>query len=157
MKSFKTDIRTLPCLSYASGTADVSSKVIDTKGFNAVAIVVHCATIAASAVTDIYLQHADAASDADTLTNGADVADTSLAIADDDDNQAFVIEVIKPTKRFLQLKVNKDATNAWAGSAIAFLYNADEAPVAHAEASGTSGGAAVVTYEQHIAPIAGTK
>lgn len=150
-------MRIVPCLSYASGTSDVTSKVIDTKGFDAVAIVVHCATIATGAVTDIYLQEADAASDADTLTSGADLAGSSVTIADDDDNQAFVIQVNKPLKRFLQLAVNKDATNAWAGSAIAYLYNADAVPTTHAEGTGTSGGAAVVTVERHVSPIAGTK
>lgn len=157
MKRFSSEIRILPCLSYASGTADVTSKVIDTKGFDSVAIVVHTATIATGSVCDIFLQEADAASDADTLTSGANLAGSSITIADDDDNQAFVIDVNKPLKRFLQLTVNKDATNAWAGSAIAYLYNADAAPTTHAEGTGTSGGSAVVTVEAHLSPIAGTK
>jgi hypothetical protein len=157
MKRFSSEVRILPCLSYASGTADVTSKVIDTKGFDSVAIVFHAATIATGAVTDIYLQEADAASDADTLTSGANLAGSSITVADDDDNQAFVIEVNKPLKRFLQLVVNKDATNAVGASAIAYLYNADAAPTTHAEGTGTSGGSAVVTVEAHLSPIAGTK
>lgn len=157
MKSFCKDIRILPCLSYATGTSDVVSKVIDTKGFDSVAIVVHCATIATGAVTSLFLQEADAASDADTLTSGADLAGSELAMADDDDNEVFVIEVNKPLKRFLQLNVNKDASNAWAGSAIAYLFNADVVPVTHAEGTGTSGGADIVTTEVFVSPIAGTK
>lgn len=157
MKAFSRTVRIVPILTYASANADRSSNVIDTKGFNAVCIVVHFGTIATGSVADIYVQHADAASDGTTLTSGANVADTSITVADDDDNEVKYIDIIKPTKRFIQLVVNKDATNATAESAVAYLYNADEEPVAHAEGSGTSGGVDIAEGETHISPISGTK
>lgn len=157
IRNFTKDVRKLPILSYASGSADRTSKVIDMKGFDSVFIAVHFATIATGAVTDIYLQEADAASDADTLTSGANLAGTSQTVADDDDNQLFWIEVTKPLKRFLQLNVNKDASNATAESAVAYLYNADVSPVTDAEGTGTSGGSAVTNGETFVSPIAGTK
>lgn len=157
MKSFTQECRILPCYSYVSGTADVTSTVIDTKGFDSVAIVVHLAAIATGSVCDLFLQEADAASNSSTLTSGADLAGSSVTVADDDDNQVFVIEVCKPLKRFLQLTINKDASNAVAASAVAYLYNADAVPTTHAEGTGTSGGTAVVTVERHVSPIAGTK
>lgn len=157
MKAFSKDVRIVPILSYASGTADRTSNVIDTRGFDAVCIVVHFATIAASAVTDIYLQEADVASDSTTLTSGADLAGTSQTVAADDDNEVKYIDVINPLKRYLQLNVNKDATNACAESAVAYLYKADVAPVTHAEGTGTGGGVDIAEGETFVSPIAGTK
>lgn len=158
MKEFGKEVRIVPILTYASGTADRTSKVIDTKGFDAVCVVVHFGTIAASAVTDIYLQEADAASDADTLTTGADLAGTSQTVAADDDNEVKYIDVIRPLKRYLQLVVNKDATNACAESAVAYLYRSDSSvPVTHAEGTGTGGGADIAEGESFYSPIAGTK
>jgi hypothetical protein len=157
MKMFSKDVRIVPILDYASGTADRTSKVVDMKGFDSVCIVVHFATIAASAVTDIFLQEADSASDADKLTSGANLAGTSQTVAADDDNEVKYIDVVKPLKRFLQLTVNKDATNACAESAVAYLYNAGEAPVTHAEGTGTSGGSDIAEGEAFVSPIAGTK
>lgn len=157
MKLLSKECRILPCLSYASGSSDRVSKVIDTKGFNTVTIVVHHAAVHDSAVLDVFLQEADAASDADTLTSGADLAGTSQTIAGTADNTVTVIEVNKPLKRFLQLAVNNDASNATAQSAIAYLYNADACPTTHAEGTGTSGGSATVAVETFLSPVAGTK
>lgn len=158
MKEFGKEVRKVPILTYASGTADRVSSVIDTKGFDAVGIAVHFGTIAAGAVTDIYLQEADAASDSTTLTSGADLAGTSQTIAATDDNKLKWIDVVRPLKRYLQLVVNKDATNACAESAVAYLYRADSSvPVTDAEGTGTSGGAATADGESFYSPIAGTK
>ena len=49
MKRFSSDVRIVPILDYASGTSDRKSKVIDMRGYDSVCIVVHFATIAASA------------------------------------------------------------------------------------------------------------
>jgi hypothetical protein len=156
MRNFSTAVRMVPCLSYASGTADRTSTVIDTKGFDGLCVVTHFATIAASAVTNIYLQHADAATDNDTLTSGADVVGTSQTVAADDDNELKYIDLRKPTKRYYQLVVNKDATNACAESAVAYLYGPHELPVTQAEGSGTVGGGADITEgEFHLSPITG--
>jgi hypothetical protein len=156
MRQFSSAVRMVPILSYASGTADRTSTVIDTKGFDAFCVVTHLAAIAAGAVTNIYLQHADAATDNNTLTSGADVVGTSITVADDDDNELKYIDVRKTTKRYYQLVVNKDATNAVAESAAVYLYGAHELPVTQAEGSGTVGGGADITEgEAHVSPITG--
>ncbi len=157
MKSFTADVRIVPCYSYVSGTADVVSNVIDTKGFDSVAIVLHLAAVAAGGTNSAFLQEADAASNSTTLTSGADLAGSLQTIADDKDNSAFVWEIHKPLKRFLQLAIDKDTTNALAASGMAYLYNADARPTTHAEGTGTSGGTAVVAFERYVSPIAGTK
>jgi hypothetical protein len=156
VKQFSKDVRIVPILSYASGTADRTSTVIDTRGYSGFCVVVHFATIAASAVTNIYLQHAAAATDNNTLTSGADVVGTSQAVADDDDNEVKYIDVKRPVTRFYQLVVNKDATNACAESAVVYLYGGNSRPATQAEGSGTVGGGADITEgEAHVSPITG--
>lgn len=156
MKALSQDCRIVPILTYASANSDRVSKVIDTKGYDAFCVLIHFGTIAASAVQNFYLQHADAASDADTLTSGADVEGTSIAVADDDDNQVRYIDVVSPQKRFYQLVCNKDGTNACAESAVAILYrNKSSLPATHATGSGTSEGANAVEGELHVSPATG--
>lgn len=159
LRQFIKDVKVVPILSYTSGTADRVSSVIDTLGFDAVAIVIHNAAVHDSAVADAFLQHADAASDATTLTSGADVATSSQTIPGSGDNKLMILELQDFTKRFLQLNINNDATNATTQSAVAYLFRSrDTQPVTHATGSGTSGGsAAVLTPEFILHPVSGTK
>lgn len=156
MKALSKDCRIVTILTYASANSDRTSKVIDTKGYDAFCVIIHFGTIATGAVQNFYLQHADAASDADTLTSGADVTGTSIAVADDDDNQVRYIDVVSPVKRFYQLVCNKDGTNACAESATVILYrNKSSVPSTHGEGTGTGGGAAAVEGETHVSPATG--
>lgn len=154
---FSEDVKIVPILSYASAATDRTSEVIDTKGFGRCVIPVHFAAIVTNSVCDIYLQNADAASNETTLTSGANVAGSSQTVADDADNKVFYIDFI-PTKRFYQLVVNKDATNATAESAVAYLYHSKDRPVTHGAGTSTIGdGTAAVTGEDLGAAIQGTK
>lgn len=153
--AFSKDIRIVPILTYASANSDRTSKIIDTKGYDGFCVVVHFGTIASSSVANVYLTHSDAASDADTLTTGADVVGSSQTIADDDDNEVKYIDVRSPTKRYYQVVMNKDATNAVAESAVVYLYRATKLPVTHAEGTGTGGGADIAEGEFHLSPITG--
>lgn len=155
VRAASRDVRTVKILNYASANADRTSAVIDTLGFGGLRIDVDFATIAANAVTNIYLTHSDVADDTNTLNSGTNVANSSQTVADDDDNQVFVIECI-PTKRYYQLVVNKDAANATAESAIAYLYNAKEVPVTHGDGSGVGDGLAAVNYENIGVATTGT-
>lgn len=156
LRAIGKDCRIVPILTYASGTATRTSKVIDMRGYRRCTVVVHFGTIAASAVTSIKMSQADAASDADTLTSGADLEGTSQTVAADDDNEVKYIDVVDPKERYLMLTVTKDATNACAESAVAYLYDGDERPATHAEGTGTGGGADIAEGETHVAPAEGT-
>lgn len=136
-------------LNYASGTADRTTAVVDTNGYGGLAFVVDLAAVAANAVTNIYIAHADAASDTNTLTSGANVATTSQTIDDTDDNQVFIVDCQRPTKRYYQLTVNKDGSNACAETVTAILYNAKSQPVTHGggNTSVVGDGHAAVNYE----------
>lgn len=159
IKAFSTDIKIMPILTdIAAASANRSSEVIDTLGYDGVCIVLHMGTIATGAATVASLLHADAASNETTLTSSGAVEGTSQTIADDDDGQAFVWDVIKPTKRYYQLFVDKDATNNSEESAIAYLYRCKStAPATHAAGgTGAGTGSGTVTVERYVSPPTGT-
>ncbi len=115
-------------LTYTSGTADRNGLAIDTAGFDGVLFIVTFAVIAAGAVTDIFVEQ-------DTLTGFDDdsqaLLGSSQTIADDDDDGIFYVDIFRPRDRFVRLVVNKDASNATAESALAFLYRGQSFPVSH--------------------------
>lgn len=156
-RNFSSDVRIVPILSYASGTADRTSAVIDMKGYEGACVVVHFAAIATSGTNSIFLQQADAASNSTTLTSGADVATSAQTVADDDDNEVKYIDIVRPGKRFFQLNIDKDTTNSCAESAVVYLYRGNVRPVTHAEGTGTSGGTDIAEGEKIVGPVAGTK
>lgn len=143
-------------LNYASANSDRTSGLIDTAGYDMFDVIVSFSAITTNAVTNIYLQHSDVADDANTLNTGANVANTSQTVADDDDGQVFIIGGVVPTKRYYQLVVNKDATNAVAEEAFAVLSRAAVTPVTHGDGSGVGDGHAAVNYEFIGTAVTGT-
>lgn len=127
IRSLPKDCKIVPILPYASGTADRKSVVIDHLGFRRCTILVGFGAIAAGGANSMFLQHADAASDQNTLTGGADVATSLQTIVDTDDNNWKFMDFI-PTKRMSQLNIDKDTSNACAEFAVAILYNGEVAP-----------------------------
>lgn len=132
-------------LDYVSGTADRNGATFDTSGFEGVLMIVKFATIAAGAVTDIRAQSGDASN----MSDAADLLGTAITVADDDDNQVFVIDLVKPRERYVRLVVNKDGVNATAESAVYIGYGASVLPVTQTLAN-------AVTFERHVSPAEGT-
>ncbi len=131
-------------LDYASGSADRNGAILDMQGYEGVLMIVKFAAIAAGAVTSIKAQQ-DTASGGGTM---ADLAGTGISVAADDDNQIFVIDLYKPTERYVRLVIDKDAANATAESAIYVQYESRK------EANNNVTDA--VTYELHVSPAEGT-
>lgn len=125
--NFSKNIKCDPILSYTSGTADRTSDIIDMKSFDSVAIVVHFAAIAAGATTSLKLY----GSTDSGMASPVQLTDFNTTVADDDDNQIFVLDCTRPGFRYLRLTVDKDATNATAESAVAYQYDAQSLPVTH--------------------------
>ncbi|MEI6724610.1 MAG: hypothetical protein WCN81_00130 [Actinomycetes bacterium] len=134
-------------LDYASGTADRTGAIIDMAGWTGVLMIVKFATIAASAVTSIKAQQ-------DTDVAGGTMADllgTGITVADDDDNQIFCLNLVKPEKRYVRLYVDKDAAHAAAESAYYILYGP------HGIAEPTLANVTdAFTLETHTTPAEGT-
>lgn len=150
------DAKVVKILNYASAATDRTSGVIDTAGYGKFDVIVSFSAITTNAVTNIYLAHSDAVDDANTLNTGANVATTSQTVADDDDGQVFIIGNVIPTKRYYQLTVNKDGTNATAEEAIVILSSPKEMPVTHGTGTGTGEGHAAVNYESVGTAASGT-
>ena len=131
-------------LPYASGTAVREGAILDMSGWDGVlAICVH-ATIAASAVGDLHMEQ-----DTDPLMGTeADLLGTAIAIATDDDNQVFIIDLYKPLERYVRAVVTKDTSNAQAETVIYIQYRGQKLPVADMGAD---------EYELHVSPAEGTK
>lgn len=156
MRRLSQIAKIVPIATYASANSDRTSEVIDTAGYGGLMIIVHFGTIAVGAVTTMKLQHSDAATNETTLNTGVDVEGSLQTIADDDDNQIMFWDGT-PSKRYMQVAVDKDATNATAESMIAILYNGPVAPVTHAAGgSGVGAGTAAVTGEFKATWVDGT-
>jgi len=125
----------------AAGTTDVEATSVDMSGFDAVAFIVEFGTITSTAVTSVKIQQS---SDNSTFE---DVAGTSITVADDDDNQVFVAEVVRPEKRYVRCVVDRGTANAVIDSIVAIQHQARELPVTQP---------ATTTGELNVAPIAGT-
>ena len=140
-----TDLHFVSALDYASGTADRTGAALDMLGFRGVLMVVKFAAIATGAVTTIKAQQGAIAN----LSDAADLAGTGQTVADDDDNQIFVIDLFEPVKRYVRLFVDKDASNASGESAYYIQYGAQQRPTTVAVAD-------LVSYERHRSPAEGT-
>ncbi len=126
----------------AAGTSDITSSTVDTANAEGVRFIVQMGAIVSGAVTSIKVQHSD------TTTSGdfVDVAGTAQTIADDDDEEVFISDIHKPTKRYVRLIVDRGTQNATC-SAIAEVYGLRTQPAT----DGTG-----VTRELFAYPASGT-
>ncbi len=132
-------------LDYVSGSADRNGAILDMAEFHGVLMVVKFGAIATGAVTSIKAQQ-------DTAVGGgtmADLAGTAISVADDDDNQVFIIDLYEPVERYVRLVIDKDAANATAEMAWYLQYGARLRPTTVTVAD-------LVTYERHMSPAEGT-
>lgn len=154
---FYEDVKIVPILSYVSANSDANSEVIDTAGYGGCCVVVHHAAVHDSATYNIYMTSSDAVTDQNTLSGGANVATSNQLVAGTDDNTVRYIDFI-PEKRYYQVVFDKDATNACAESAIAYLYNAKSRPVTQSTGNTTVGeGTGAVAGEFVGLAVQGTK
>lgn len=130
-------------LAYGTGTADRNGATLDMKGWDGVLVIAQFGTIAAGAVTSIKMQQGAAAD----LSDAADLAGTSVTIADDDDSKIKYIDLFQPRERYVRVVVDKDATNACAETVTYIQYRGKLLPSTH----GTG-----VAGEAHVAPAEGT-
>jgi len=94
-----------------AATTDIDSTSVDMKDFDEVALAVTFGAITGSAVTSI---HAEQSADDSSFT---DIEGTNQTVADSDDGDTFVIDIIKPSKRYVRLVVDRATQNAVVASA----------------------------------------
>lgn len=128
----------------AAGTTDVNSTGVDMSGFSAVAFLVALGTLTATAVTSIKLQQSDDDGSADAYS---DLEGSAITVADDDDNQIFVAEVVRPGKKYVRCVVDRGTANAVIDSIVAIQHQARSVPTTQP---------ATTTVESSVSPAEGT-
>ncbi|MBU0495045.1 MAG: hypothetical protein KKA73_14200 [Chloroflexi bacterium] len=129
----------------AAGTADINGTILDMMGFEGVLMVVRFGAITGSAVTSIKAQQ-DTASGGGTM---ADLEGTSITVADDDDDQIFIIDLYRPQERYVRLVVDRGTQNAVVASAEYIQYGPRSLPTDNNVDD-------AVTCELHVSPDEGT-
>lgn len=129
-----------------AGTTDINGTTLDMANYEGVLMVCRFGVITGSAVTSVKAQQG-AESD---LSDAADLAGTGITVADDDDNQIFIIDLYRPTERYVRLVVDRGTQNAVVAEAHYVQYGPPKKmPV---ENNVTD----AVTYELHVSPAEGT-
>ena len=134
--AFSKDIKIINILKLltTADSSDLTSEVIDTKGFDSLCVVCTIGTMVASSTLAFHLKSSDAVTDEDTLDTGADVLGTLQSFTASDDDKLVFIDMVNldDGKRYYQLVVDKNGSNNTDESAIAFLYNGNANPVTQA-------------------------
>lgn len=108
----------------AAGTTTITSASVDTQGLAGVSFVVAVGAITAGGVQSAKLQGSfdDSA--------WVDLEGTSLVIADNDDNQLFVLDLLNSQHRYVRCTVLRATQNSAIDGIVALQYSADKEPVA---------------------------
>ena len=112
----------------ATGT-DANSDRIDMSGWEGVVFIVPITDIADTGVATLTVEQNDIDSDTgmDDLTGGA--ATATSATNDDLNDQLLVVDVFRPTKRYVQGVITSGTADVAFGNMIAILYNGSKFPV----------------------------
>lgn len=125
----------------AAGTTDVTA-TIDMAGFNGGAFAVLFGAITSTAVTSVKLGSGSASNGSDAV----DLSNSSVTVADDDDNQMVVVELVDGMPdgdRYLTVTVDRGTANAVIDGIIAMQTNPKAKPVT--QDASTVVGTALVT------------
>lgn len=130
----------------AAGQTAQTSSAIDTAGYEGVKIYSMFGTITSGAATSVKVQQSSDDASADAY---ADLAGSSVTVADDDDNQVVVHDIYRPRERYLKVVISRATQNAVIDGIVAVLYGADKMPT-------TDDTTTVVARETHSSPAEGT-
>ena len=108
----------------AAGTSDQTSSWIDTAGYDRIEFITSFGAITTGAVTVVKVQQA-AISDG---TGAADLAGSGVSVADDDDNQIVVHEIVRPTDRYVAIVIDRGTQNAVIDGVTYRLLGGQKAP-----------------------------
>lgn len=110
----------------AAGQTAIESDIIDMAGFVGVRFFTVWGAITSGGVQSQKVQQ-----DHVNGTSGmADLAGSSLAVADDYDNKITISDIYRPTKQFVRCVVSRATQDSAVDAIIAELYDANNMPVA---------------------------
>jgi len=142
IKNAKVSTAVTPAAGVAAQTA-INGTTLDMAGFESVLMLIRMGVITATAVTSIKAQQGDESD----LSDAADLLATSQTIAADDDNETFLLDLVKPSKRYVRIVVTRGTADAVVSDVLYMQYNGKKAP----ESQGTG-----VNGELHVSPAEGT-
>lgn len=93
----------------AAGQTAQTSSAIDMRNFEGCIFISAFGAITASAVTSVKIQQSSDDGSADTY---ADLLGTSISVADDDDNQIVIHDILRPRERYLKAVISRGTANA---------------------------------------------
>ncbi len=124
--SLHTDVRR-SMNAVSAGTGDTQTgTAIDMSGWDGVLFVFFFGTITSSAVTTIKAQQGAASNGSDA----ADLAGTEQSVADTDDNKIAMIDIRRPSKRYVRPAVTRATANVVIDGVVAVLYRGEMTPAA---------------------------
>ena len=113
----------------AAGTTVQNSAGVDMLGFQGVVFVASFGALTANQVTSIQAQHADAMAANGLLTTPGNLTGTLVGpLADNASNKCLMLDINRPTKRYVGCTVNRATANAVIDGVIAIQYGADYKP-----------------------------
>lgn len=128
----------------AAGTSDQLSSALDMQGFDGVILLTAFGTITSGAVTSVEVHQCDTSGGSYAALTG-----TSIAVADDDDNQVVVHDIYRPRERYIKVNIDRGTQNAVIDGVTAIQYGARVQPT-------TNDSSTVVSREVHASPAEGT-
>lgn len=123
------DIRVVnPPVAAASNTDD-NSTILDMQGYDGVCFIAPITDSAATGVATLKVEQDDANADGGMAALAGASATVTCAINDDVNDQALVVDVYKPTKRYVQAVLTSATANIAFGNVIAILYRGAKCPI----------------------------
>lgn len=110
----------------AAGTSTVNGTAVDMTGYDGVLFFASIGAIVSGAATSLKAQQGAASNGSDA----ADLAGTSVVIADTDDDKVAVLEVYRPSGRYVRPVLLRATQNATLDGIIAVLYSGHKRAVA---------------------------
>lgn len=115
-------------LAAAAGSAAKNGSTIDTLNASAATVLCQMGTIADNAVTTLKVQGSNTVSG---TKSWEDIPGASISIPADGDDDLYVIEVVKPTYRFIRGRVERATANATIDDSYVILTGNRLEPVTH--------------------------
>ncbi|MBM2293757.1 hypothetical protein JQX09_17650 [Sulfitobacter pseudonitzschiae] len=111
-----------------AGTTTITTSVIDTQGYDSVAIIAMTGDVTDTSVLTLTAQAGDESDGSDAVDLTSAIA-TFTADATSGDNKLLIVDLHKPNARYVRATLDRATANAVVSGVIAILYNAHERPV----------------------------
>lgn len=107
----------------AAGITEVNGAAVDMAGWGGGVFIVHIGAVVAGGVQSLSADQGSTSSPTDALKG------SKVVIADNEDNNIFLLDIFRPTKQWLRPTINKATQNSTVEAILAIRYRGIAAPV----------------------------